>query len=84
MNVVAQSTGLFLVHHSIFQRHNGYFGDEHRVISIEVYESSPAKYKKVFCEHHSTEVLVKACKKCDRLTCVECDISEEYCSGEIK
>ena len=61
-----------------------YFGEEHQVVSIEVYDSSPGKYKKVFCEHHKNEVLTKACKKCDKLTCVECDISEEYCSGEIK
>ena len=59
-----------------------YFGNEHRVISMQVYESSPAKYKKVFCEHHSTEVLVKACKKCDKMLCAHCDISDEDCTGK--
>ena len=51
---------------------------------MQVYESSPAKYKKVFCENHSTEVLTKACKKCDRLLCAHCDVSDEYCTGEGK
>ena len=69
-----------LVHPILFQKHFDYFGGEHEVLSIQRYEQSPNKYKKVFCEPHEKEVLVKACEKCDKLICYDCDGSEN-CPG---
>jgi len=49
-------------------------------IDIEVYKQSPATYTKPVCEQHA-EILVRACKKCDRLICVECDVHGTNCTG---
>jgi len=52
-------------------------------IDIDVYNQSPAIYTKPVCEQHE-EVLIKACKKCDRLICNECDVHGADCTGIIK
>jgi len=52
-------------------------------IDIEVYKQSPATYTKPVCEQHE-EIVDRACKKCDRLICVECDVYGTDCTGIIK
>ena len=64
------------------QAHADYHEDEHEVIPIEVYEQSPGKYKKVFCDQHPQEPLIKACKQCSKLVCNECDRTEDDCTGK--
>jgi len=49
-------------------------------VDIDVYKRSPASYDKPMCEHHQ-EVLVRACQKCDKLICFECEIDGEDCTG---
>jgi len=49
-------------------------------LDIDVYKKSPAIYTKPVCEQHE-EILDRACKKCDRLICVECDVHGTDCTG---
>ena len=63
------------------QTHNSHFGDKHEIISIQTYEFSPGKYKKVFCEHHNKTV-DRACEECKKLACNSCDLYEEGCTGK--
>jgi len=51
-------------------------------VGIDVYKSSPTNFNKPTCEHHK-EVLVRACKKCDKLICFECEIDGEDCTGNV-
>jgi len=48
-----------------------------------MYKQSPAIYTKPVCEQHQ-EILVRACKKCDRLICNECDVHGTDCTGIIQ
>ena len=66
----------------MFQMHHAYFAEEHEVVSIQKYEQSHKKYKKAFCDDHNEEILMKACAKCDKLICIECDTSTQDCTGE--
>jgi len=59
-----------------------FLGDSHKVVDIDVYKSSPKNFNKPTCEHHQ-EVLVRACKKCDKLICFECEIDGEDCTGNV-
>ena len=64
------------------QTHNSHFGDKHEIISIQTYEFSPGKYKKVFCEHHNKTV-DRACEECKKLACNSCNLDEEGCTGKL-
>ena len=59
---------------------NPFFGNSHKVIPISEYETSSEKYKSVVCQGHNEEV-IKACGKCSKLACVECDIYGVDCTG---
>jgi len=48
-------------------------------VDIDVYKRSPASYDKPTCEFYQ-EVRVRACEKCDKLICFECEIDED-CTG---
>jgi len=65
---------------SLFQLHKALYNESHDEIDIEVYKQAPATYTKPVCEQHE-EVLIKACKKCDRLICNECDVHGTDCTG---
>jgi len=67
----------------ICQHHKALYKESHMEIDIEVYKQSPATYTKPVCEQHE-EILDRACKKCDRLICVECDVHGTDCTGMIK
>jgi len=56
------------------------YGESHKEVDIDVYKRSPASYNKPTCEHHQ-EVLVRACKKCDKLICFDCEIDGYDCTS---
>ena len=65
------------------QTHNSHFGDKHDMISIEVYELSPGKYKNVFCELHNKMIEI-ACEDCKKQVCTICDLIDEDCAGKYR
>jgi len=50
------------------------------VVDPDTLMQSFAIYTKPVCEKHG-EILIKACKKCDRLICNECDLYDADCKG---
>ncbi|KAF6040374.1 hypothetical protein EB796_001321 [Bugula neritina] len=70
----SQQTVKSVVHHELYDQ-------AHRVLNIYVYAKSPAIYTKPVCKQHE-ELLDRACKKCDRLICVECDVHGTDCTDK--
>jgi len=65
---------------SFCQLHKTLYKESHETTDIDVYKQAPAIYTKPVCEQHE-EILVRACKRCDRLICVECDVHGTDCTG---
>ena len=59
---------------AFLQFHKKLFGDDHQVISIDVYAGKPDFFTINLCKTHTTKPVSMACQKCDQLFCAICDL----------
>ena len=64
----------------VLQQHPAFFGSNHKLIGIKIFEEEPEDFLRPICEIHG-EPLCRACEDCTILVCVECDVHERFCNG---
>ena len=57
---------------AFLQFHKKLFGDDHQVISIDVYAGKPDFFAMHHCTTHTSKPISMSCQKCDQLFCVNC------------